>query len=195
MREQMQGRHPLTLHPKVWNYTDNLLDLSKYRKRFTSWSPSNLSYLASTLNVTRLIRIGGTLENSTFVQIVLQYLHLLSSKVCRNKNQWGTSLDLHLHRGWKSADADADPGSLGLPLQKHHLGSHLKTDVQLIPIRCKGTHQAIGARHMPRLKLFYLGLLNLISKLAFSTVCGLRMKKRSHMFENVDSEMDSNGPR
>ena len=65
MQDQMHVSHPLTLHPEVWNYTDNLLDLSKYKLRFTSWSPSNLSYLASTLNVARLIHIACTLENST----------------------------------------------------------------------------------------------------------------------------------
>lgn len=45
------------------------------------------------------------------------------------------------------------------------------------------------------LNFFYLGLLYLVSRLAFLTICGLHTKKTPHVFDNVGFETDINQPR
>ena len=50
-----------------------------------------------------------------------QFLLNSSSWFAVKRDHWATFLDLHLHCGWKSADADADPRPLGLPLQGDNL--------------------------------------------------------------------------
>ena len=88
--------------------------LPMYQKPGTTKLTVGLSYLTSTIYDGCLIQIANSLLSRCYAggrQFLLKFL----SGITINRDHWATFLDLHLHHGWKSADADTDPGPLGLP--------------------------------------------------------------------------------
>jgi hypothetical protein len=64
-----------------------------------------------------------------------QFLLKFSSEFIVNRDHWATFPDVHLHRGWKSADANADPWPPGLPLEVGFKGLGFRPSMSTIP-RC-----------------------------------------------------------